>query len=147
LCALVTLASSAPAAAATATERERALLSAMNTARRAHGLRPLRFDPRLQQAARAHSRDMVRRTYFAHGPMLERLRRFRVQAPVVGENLAWGTGNYGSPATIVEKWLESPPHRRTLLRPGFFRVGVGAIAAPFQGNGEATVVTADFAGT
>jgi uncharacterized protein YkwD len=142
----VTLATGAPAAASTATERERALLAEMNQARQAHGLRPLRFDARLQRAARAHSWDMIRRTYFAHGAVFERLRRFRVEAPVVGENLAWGAGDQAMPTTIVDRWLQSPPHRRILLRPGFLSVGVGAIAAPFQGNDEATVVTADFAG-
>ena len=119
----------------------------MNDARRAHGLPPLRFDGRLHQAARAHSRDMVRRTYFAHGSVFDRLRRFRVRAPVLGENLAWGSGDLAQPSAIVRAWLESPPHRATLLRPGFRRVGVGAIAAQFLGIDGATVVTADFAGT
>jgi uncharacterized protein YkwD len=90
---------------------------------------------------------MVRRTYFAHGAVFDRLRRFDVRGPVLGENLAWGSGGQASPRAIVTNWLRSPAHRRTLLRPGFRRVGVGAIAAPFQGLAEATVVTADFAGT
>ena len=119
----------------------------MNEARQAHGLQPLRLDSCLHRAARAHSLDMIRRTYFAHGALFERLRRFRVQAPVLGENLAWGSGDQAEPATIVEKWLQSPPHRRTLLRPGFFSVGVGAVAASFLGIDGATVVTADFAGS
>jgi uncharacterized protein YkwD len=142
----VTLATSGLAPAAIATERERALLAEMNEARRAHGLQPLRFDSRLHRAARAHSQDMVRRTYFAHGSIVDRLRRFDVRAPAVGENLAWGSGALAEAANIVQKWLQSPPHRATLLRPGFLRVGVGAVAAPFLGASEATVVTADFAG-
>ena len=34
---------------------------------------------------------MVRRGYFDHGPFVQRLRRFGVRAPYVGENLASGT--------------------------------------------------------
>lgn len=112
-----------------------------------HGLRPLRFDPCLQRAARAHSRDMVRRAYFAHGRLAQRLRRYsvRLEGRVVGENLAWGAGALAQPGTMVRMWMRSPAHRRTLLRPGFSHVGVGAVAAPFQGASNATVVTANFA--
>lgn len=120
----------------------------MNRVRAMHGLGPLRFHPRLQRAARAHSRDMVRRAYFAHGRLVQRLRRyrFRPEGRIVGENLAWGAGEQGRPGTIVDMWLRSPSHRRLLLRPGFSYVGVGAVAAPFRGARGATVVTANFAG-
>jgi uncharacterized protein YkwD len=147
-CALVTLAAGGPAAAATTNARERALLAEMNRVRAMHGLRPLRFDPHLHRAARAHSRDMVRRGYFAHGRLAQRLRRYRFRADgrVLGENLAWGTGALGRPGTIVRMWLRSPPHRRLLLRAGFSHVGIGAVGARFQGAHGATVVTANFAG-
>ena len=118
----------------------------MNRVRAANGLQELRLDPRLLNAARAHSADMVRRTYFSHGAFAERLRRFNVSGPVIGENLAWGSGEQASPGTIVRRWLESAPHRRILLRPGFSLVGVGAVAGTFAGQSDATVVTADFAG-
>lgn len=146
LCVLVTLAASPEAAALATSARERTLLTEMNRVRRAHGLRPFRVDPNLHRAARAHSRDMVQRVYFAHGRVVERLRRFRVRAPVVGENLAWGSGDEARARAIVHAWLTSPTHRRTLLRPGFRKVGIGAVDASFLGIGDATVVTADFAG-
>ena len=44
-------------------------------------------------------------------------------------------------------WLNSPPHRKNLLRAGFRRVGVGAMMGTFSGTGGARVVTADFAGS
>ena len=122
------------------------LLSAMNEARAAHGLAPLRLDARLQRAARAHSSDMVRRNYFAHGPFALRLARFGVRGPRVGENLAWGVGWGADVRLIVRRWLASPPHRANLLRPGFRRVGLGLRAGPFGGYGSALVITADFAG-
>jgi uncharacterized protein YkwD len=122
------------------------LLSAMNEARAAHGLSPLRLDPKLQRAARAHSSDMIRRQYFAHGPFLSRLARFGVRGPRVGENLAWGIGSGADPHVVVRRWLASPRHRANLLRPGFRRVGISAVLGPFAGYGQAAVVTADFAG-
>jgi uncharacterized protein YkwD len=122
------------------------LLSAMNEARAAHGLPPLRLDARLQRAASAHSSDMVRRNYFAHGPVALRLARFGVRGPRVGENLAWGVGSGADARSIVQSWLASPRHRANLLRPGFRRVGLGLRAGPFSGYAGALVVTADFAG-
>ena len=118
----------------------------MNRVRASHGLRPLRFDGRLHSAARAHSADMMRRGYFAHGAFGRRMSAFGVRAPVVGENLAWGTDTYAAPSTIVESWIASPEHRANLLRAGFRRIGVGSAVGRFVGRPGATVVTADFAG-
>jgi uncharacterized protein YkwD len=126
---------------------ESRIISTMNRVRVSHGLRPLRYDDKLRAAARAHSLDMMRRGYFAHGSFARRLSAFGVRAPVVGENLAWGTGVYGTPGTIVHEWLVSPEHRANLLRPGFRRIGVGSAIGTFVGRSGATVVTADFAGT
>jgi uncharacterized protein YkwD len=126
---------------------EASLLEAMNKARAAHGLAPLRADPTLVRAARAHSLDMLRRDYFAHGPFAARMNAFHVAGPVTGENLAWGTGPLGSPAHVVEMWLASPEHRANLLRPGFTRVGVATPVGRFEGSAGVAVVTADFSGS
>lgn len=90
---------------------------------------------------------MLRRNYFSHGQVARRLASFGARGPRVGENLAWGTGAYARAEAIVRAWLTSPPHRANLLRPGFRRVGVGAVVGTFAGYGGATVVTANFAGT
>jgi uncharacterized protein YkwD len=126
---------------------EARLLAAMNGVRGSYGLRPLHLDERLRLAARSHSLDMLRRSYFAHGAFAVRLRRLGVHDRAVGENLAWGSGLRGSAPSIVSEWLTSPPHRAVLLRPGFRCVGVGAAVGPFAGLGSVRVVTADFAGS
>ena len=118
----------------------------MNQVRIANGLRPLRYAGKLHAAARAHSADMLRRGYFGHGSFDRRMSGFGVHAPVVGENLAWGTGPYSTAKAIVQEWLASPEHRANLLRPGFRWVGVGSAIGRFVGRSGATVVTADFAG-
>jgi uncharacterized protein YkwD len=122
------------------------LLQAVNAARGAHGLRPLRLDTTLTEAAEAHSADMLRRDYFAHGNFPGRMAAFHVSGQSAGENLAWGTGPYGRAGAVVEAWLASPEHRANLLRASFTRIGFGVVRGTFLGSGDATVVTADFAG-
>src|SRR5262245_20455152 len=90
----------------TATPGELAVVRVINTFRRSNGLPALRVGPALTRAARSHSVDMVRRGYFDHGPFVQRLRRFGVRAPYVGENLATGTKPL-SPAEIVQMWITS----------------------------------------
>lgn len=146
LAAAALLALPAAAGASSLTSSESSLLREINSVRAAHGLHVLRYDASLARAARAHSADMARRGYFAHGSFVSRMLHFGVHGPFVGENLAWGTGAYGSPRGIVTAWLHSPEHRANLLRPGFRRIGLGELTARFEGASGANVVTADFAG-
>jgi uncharacterized protein YkwD len=135
-----------PAPAASLTTAERSLLGEMNRVRGAHGLQRLQVGYRLQLAARAHARDMLRRDYFAHGPFLSRILSYGASGPIFGENLAWGTGSRARARAIVAGWLASPGHRINLLRAGFSRVGVAAPSGTFRGIAGARVVAADFAG-
>ena len=134
------------AAPSALTPVEAGLLASVNQTRAAHGLHPLTIDVTLVRAARSHSVDMLRRDYFAHGSFVSRMLSFNARGPVVGENLAWGSGGYAAPAVVIREWLQSPEHRRNLLRPGFTRIGIGASTGGFLGQGAATVFTADFAG-
>ena len=145
LAALVAALVLAPAAAAGLTKPEAALLAQINRVRAAHGLGPLRFDPRLERAARYHSRQMLASESFSHGSFAARLSRFAVAGPCVGENLAWVSGSDQVARWIVDSWLASPEHRANLLRPLFSRIGVGELGGLFLGR-RAWVVTADFAG-
>ena len=136
----------AAAAAAPFGSRAAGLISAVNATRAAFGLRPLRFDPRLARAAEAHSVTMLRTDSFEHGAFARRMHAFHVHERFVGENLAWGSGGYAAARAIVDEWLASPEHRANLLRPGFVRIGIGAVRGRFQGHARAVVVTADFGG-
>jgi uncharacterized protein YkwD len=135
------------AGTAALTPTESSLLTAMNEARRAHGLRPLRADGRLERAARGHSSEMLRSGSVYHGAFSARIRRVGVRAPRVGENLAWGVGSLSRARAIVSSWLGSPEHRANLLRPGYRIVGVGALRGTFSGYRGALMVTTDFAGS
>jgi uncharacterized protein YkwD len=137
----------APAAGAAGRESTATtLLRAVNHTRAAHGLRALRIDTRLVRAARSHSQEMLRGSYFSHGDFHGRMVAFHVQGPTAGENLAWGNGEYAAPATVIAEWLASPEHRANLLRPGWTRIGIGLAHGTFLGNAASTIVTADFAG-
>jgi uncharacterized protein YkwD len=133
--------------AATLSQNERALLGAVNGVRAAHGLRGLSVDAALVRAARSYSASMIRTGRFTHGAMGTRLARSGARGPVFGENLAWGVGASAAARTIVRSWMASPSHRANLLRPGWTRIGLGALRGSFQGYSGATVVTADFAGS
>jgi uncharacterized protein YkwD len=134
------------AEAAGLTRAEARLLRDLNSVRAAHGLSPLRFDPHLQRAARAHTRYMLATGIFQHGAFGARLVSFEVTGSLVGENLAWGTGVEGTAGGVLRAWLASPEHRANLLRPGFTRIGIGDLVGGFFGRDGAHVVTADFAG-
>jgi uncharacterized protein YkwD len=133
-------------AKATPTAAELAMLQAMNSAREAQALAPLRIDGRLQRAACGHSRAMLRTDTFSHGAFAARIRRAGVRARRVGENLAWGVGALAEAHAIVNTWLASPEHRANLLRAGYRTVGVGIRVGSFGGYADASVITTDFAG-
>jgi uncharacterized protein YkwD len=56
-----------------------------------------------------------------------------------GENLAWGRGKGGTARSILKQWLNSPPHRETMLRGSFEDVGVGMRTGGFSGHKHAAV--------
>ncbi|HEY1366683.1 MAG TPA: CAP domain-containing protein [Gaiellaceae bacterium] len=144
---LVALALAPAAGAATPAASERAILRSVNAARVERGLRPLRLDPALRRAARAHAGEMLKRGSLGHGDFRRRMVTFKVEGPIVAEDLAWGIGSRAEPRTMVAEWLASPVHRANLLRPGFNRIGIGAARGTFHGLPDALVVTADFAGS
>ena len=128
------------------------LFHAINGVRRSHGLRPIAISKGLRAAAERHSRDMLWHGYFAHtSPTGSTLYRrivnsgfTRVGSWGAGENLAWGTGTYGTPRTTVRMWLASPEHRANLLSRSWGWVGIGRRSGRFLGHSGAVVWTVDF---
>jgi uncharacterized protein YkwD len=146
---LATALTAAPPASADAALNgfERDVIAGINDARSAQGLAPLRVDRALSRAADAHSRDMLRADFFDHPssdgtPFERRVRRF-ADGGMVGETLASLRRRHGGAATVVQLWLESPPHRAIVLEPRFRRIGVARRWGTLGSAGNA-VVTADF---
>lgn len=139
----------ASVAAAGTAGQAHAVLCLINHARVSHGLPRLRASAALTRAARAHSGDMVRRRYFDHtspggSDPLQRARRAGWRGYALGETIAYGGGALGTAAVTVRGWLDSPPHRRILLRRGLREIGIGvATGMPDGEAGDGMTVTAD----
>jgi uncharacterized protein YkwD len=131
-----------------AASSEGRVLVLLNQVRHEHGLSALMPSIALRGAAREHSTDMLEHGYFRHDSATEtfdkRIRR-HLESPLVGENIAWGTGSYGTPAGLVSLWMHSPEHRHIILMASLHRIGLGIATGSFQGVPGAVMATADFA--
>lgn len=114
---------------------EATLLCLVNERRAQAGLDAVAPDARLRQAAERHTRDMVGQGFFAHTSPAGDTFIDRIAATgymrgarswLVGENLVWGSGSYGTPESMVAAWMSSPPHRENLLRRRFREIGIAA---------------------
>jgi uncharacterized protein YkwD len=107
---------------------EEQMLELLNAERRSAGRPPVKADPILRELARAHSRDMLARGYFAHvtpeGKDLgQRMQQARIGYLAAGENLALAPTLVGAHKGL----MRSPGHRDNILRPQFGRVGIGVL--------------------
>ena len=56
---------------------------------------------------------------------------------MLGENLAWGTYELGTPKAIVAAWIASPPHLANILEARYTETGIGITpAVPSSSLGE-----------
>jgi len=113
---------------------ESAIHAEVNEIRTQRHLITLQRLPELDAVARAHSRDMAQRGYFAHespegANPLDRLARAQVEGfTLAAENL--GITNRSDPTQeIIHGWLESTTHRTNLYSPPFNATGVGIVRA------------------
>lgn len=128
-----------------------AMLCLVNYARARSGLAPLRLLKTLNLAGRAKLQADLSCGEFSHSPCghpydsvfagyLAGASSYRI-----GENLAWGTGDYGTPRQTLNSWLHSPEHRANLLTPQFRDLGVGYLPdQSFQGLQGATLWSQEF---
>ncbi|MDX6667593.1 MAG: hypothetical protein QOK04_973, partial [Solirubrobacteraceae bacterium] len=146
---------SAIPSAVNSTGDQAVVLCLLNNERAKAGLIALRLDPQLTSASISHSLDMVARQFFAHDAPggSSPVSRMRAAGYIpasgawqVGENIAWGSGSYGSLGSIMQAWMNSPPHRENILDPAFRDVGVGIAPGGPQGGPRlaAATYTTDF---
>jgi uncharacterized protein YkwD len=107
----------------------------VNSARSKEGLKPLKMDAPLSEAARAHGRDMFEKGYFSHVTPdgltpPDRLDHAKISYGVMGENLAL------APDTGIahDGLMKSPGHRANILNPKFRKVGIGVIDGGVYGE-------------
>lgn len=114
------------------------MLELVNQSRRQEGAPPLRFNPTLNAAAQAHAEDMARRGFYNHRSPEGRdvADRWAAQGggawAAIGENILYCNRCAAPSAQAREfhqKWLQSPGHRRNIMRSDFTEFGFGMATA------------------
>jgi uncharacterized protein YkwD len=114
---------------------EKQVLTLVNRDRTARGLSPVRTDRRLNEVARAYSREMAETGAVAHisprsGRIDDRLRRARIEVVLVGENV----GRDYSAAGAERGFMMSPGHRGNIIDPRMTAVGIGVARGQDKGG-------------
>lgn len=132
-----------PTRTADLAEAQAATLCLVNRERTKRGRKALKSNGLLKKLESTLARDMVKRRYFDHTTpsgrtFSDRLKAQGWRGSTAGENIAWGSGELGSPAEIVDGWMNSPGHRANILNPAFTRAGTAVvIGAPQSGIDDA----------
>lgn len=97
---------------------------------------------------------MARRNFFSHDSpggddLVDRVKRAGYLSGssswALAENIAWGSGSYATPRSIVNGWMHSSGHRDNILSPRFRHVGVGvARGTPVGSSSGGATYTTDF---
>ena len=134
-------------------QARKAVLCLVNKQRHQAGLPALDRNKKLQKAAQRHNDRMDGTGCFSHecpgeAPLGSRLDEYLaggLSAWGIGENVAWGAGELGTPESIVKAWMNSPGHRANILSHDWREIGVGFSAgSPSSGHTEAGIYTTDF---
>ena len=123
--------------------KERRTFLLHNRVRRRHHLKTFCLNPRLERAARAHSRAMIRHDFFAHGDVGRRLHRFGYHWRRYGENIAWGQRYKGRPRNRMRAWMHSPHHRHNILDRRLHEIGIGIYPGTYRRYHHVTMYTVD----
>jgi uncharacterized protein YkwD len=110
-------------------ERARDLVNAY---RREKGLKPLKLQPALTEAAREHSRDLARWDRISHfgsdgSNPWDRVKRAGYSARLAAENV--GTGQV-TIEEVVKGWQASPGHNKNLLLSDAEHMGIALVQDP-----------------
>ena len=116
---------------------ETRIAALVNKERKQHGLKPLAINPRLDQAARIHARNMAAFRKMSHFlpesrfPTLSHRAQY-VSYPysMIAENIALG---YTDAESVVRGWMESPGHRRNILNREVSEIGTGVVSSTTGG--------------
>jgi len=130
----------APAAA-----QEQAMECMVDFARRQVGLGELTPAAVLQGSALEKSADILRCDSFSHFACGREFSYWIKAAGYtstpcwrIGENLAWGTGEYGSVRSIFLAWMRSPEHRQNILGE-YEETGISLRVGSLNGEGGTRV--------
>jgi hypothetical protein len=105
------------------------VMALVNEHRTANGLGPVCLDPLLNEAARAHSQDMLNNSYFDHTGLngskpWDRIQATGYDGSYYSENIAFG---YGTAAEVFEGWRTSPGHNTNMLSASATEMGIARV--------------------
>jgi uncharacterized protein YkwD len=130
--------------------QERAMRCMTNFARQKDGLGGLGNAGDLEVSAVRKASAILRCDSFSHYACghqftywMQRTGYLAARCWRAGENIAWGTGNYGSVRSIFVAWLHSPEHRANLLG-RYSQIGIAVSVGNLEGHRGAHVWTQDF---
>jgi uncharacterized protein YkwD len=130
---------------------QQAMTCLTNYARTQSGLVPLQPNSALNDAGQAKLAADLSCAEFSHTPCGQPFTAVfetyvaGATSYAMGENIAWGTGSYGTPRQAMSNWLQSTGHRENILRPEYRELGIGYLAdQTFQGYAGATLWSQEF---
>jgi uncharacterized protein YkwD len=134
---VVTVPSAPPSpGSSTIQQLEREAFALINRQRASQGLPSLLWSEEVARVARVHSQNMANYKFFSHQGLDGRMVNDRADSVgltkwrAISENIAFMRG-YSNPADFaVQKWMESPGHRRNLLGQSWRETAVGVAIAP-----------------
>lgn len=131
------------------TQRQ-AMLCMTNFARANAGLGPLAEAGELDRSAASKAGDVLQCDSFSHFACDREFTYWIREAGYIGEgcwhageNLAWGSGEYGSVRAIFQAWMNSPTHRKNILG-DYDQVGIALLAGDLEGHRGARVWVSHF---
>ncbi len=130
--------------------QEATMLCMVNFARAQVTLQPLATVDALESSARAKSEDVLRCDSFSHyacGREFDYWIRasgyLSTECWRDGENLAFGSGAYGSVRSIFRAWMRSPEHRKNVLGE-YAETGIDLVTGTLEGFAGTKVWTQHF---
>ncbi|WP_072370861.1 CAP domain-containing protein [Hyphomicrobium sp. NDB2Meth4] len=104
----------------------------INQYRRDKGLKPLKLNAELTEAAKAHSRDLAKWDRISHygsdgSNPWDRVKRTGYHARLAAENVGTGQVNF---TEVMRGWKESPGHNKNLLLPDATHMGIALVQDP-----------------
>ncbi|MFN3869845.1 MAG: CAP domain-containing protein [Hyphomicrobiaceae bacterium] len=104
----------------------------VNQYRKDHGLKPLKLNPELTAAAKAHSRDLSKWDRISHygsdgSNPWDRVKRAGYKARLAAENVGTGQASFEE---VMKGWKNSPGHNKNLLLADAEHMGLALVNDP-----------------
>jgi uncharacterized protein YkwD len=104
----------------------------VNAYRKEKGLRPLKLQPALTEAARAHSQDLAKWDRISHfgsdgSNPWDRVKRTGYHAKLAAENVGTGQASFEE---VMRGWRASAGHNKNLLLPDAEHMGIALVQDP-----------------